>query len=246
MEFRKLKAKEISAEVAQVNRGGVKLLLWKERFAVIDILNDAVGEFYWSMSLSNDNRNCEITITDKATGRTASRTGVGDKKTPKALAYDAISAAGTAWGIGRELFTAPEMFIPKECLSSYSWDENEKVGKVNDRFIVTDITYDGDIISSVTIGITEYGEIKAKKTFTNQQAQKEAAAQTEAEKPVFADDEVLLIGVLKGKKYGDIKDSSKFRTLLSWAAETSTTYPNDEKKTEQLKKLAYLGKKLSA
>ncbi len=46
-EFRNLREDEISAEKAQVNKGGVKVLLWKSRFATADILDETVGQDGW-------------------------------------------------------------------------------------------------------------------------------------------------------------------------------------------------------
>jgi hypothetical protein len=53
----------------------------------------------------------------------------------------------------------------------------------------------------------------------------------------FADDEVILFGFLKGKKYREIKDSLDFRKFVDWAKKNPTRQYSDTKIAAQFKKL---------
>ena len=71
----------------------------------------------------------------------------------KGLASDSFKRACVNWGIGRELYTAPRMFVGKENLKTL---KNESYnGKdrwtCRDTFTVTEIQYDGKKIAYVKI-----------------------------------------------------------------------------------------------
>ncbi len=183
-EFRNLREDEISAEKAQVNKGGVKVLLWKSRFATADILDETVGQDGWWLEYSNENRNCTLHV--KLNDSWVQRTGIGDKDTPKALADDSLNRAGLLFGIGRELFTAPEIFFPAKDLSKYVYDE--KTGEPPtclNTFKVHKVEYVGKVISKVTIGAYEWEKCTKILTFTNKNVKaEEKPAEKLVEKPV--------------------------------------------------------------
>ena len=58
------------------------------------------------------------------------------------FSIDSFKRACVNWGIGRELYTAPFIWIPKE-LCSIKTDQNGK-HRCYDRFYVTNIHYDDD------------------------------------------------------------------------------------------------------
>ena len=236
IEFRKLKACEIEPRVASVNAGGVKLLLWKAKLAPYRVLDDAVGKSNWQLVLSNDNRNAKIGIRDPFSDAFIWKEGVGDMPTPKALVEDAVSCAATAWGIGRELYNAPDLFISKDHLDSYTYNKETKEGQCFDRFRCLDISYDDDSISSVTIGIYKFDELIGQQTFGKKTAN---AAKQPADDALFSDDEIMQIGSIKGKTYGEVKDSVNFRGLVTWAKKSDKRYddPVMESQLERMRRL---------
>lgn len=79
---------------------------------------------------------------------------------------------------------------------------------------------------------------------TNQSSQNTATkpATTGA---LIAEDEVILIGNCRGKKYGEVKDTPTFKSFLAWVAGSNSTY-RDEKQSEQFKRLKQLAQSQTA
>ena len=142
--FRKLKITEIEARViSEYPNGGVDIAVYKDARVDANILDETVGAMNWQKEYTNSNRNCILHILDNDTKRWISKEDVGEGQ-GKALASDSFKRAGFAWGIGRELYTCPHIYFRPEELS-------EDFSMVNDRFEITDIKYDGDSISSITV-----------------------------------------------------------------------------------------------
>ena len=115
--FRDLKANEIDVRVAQVKSNGVSLLLYKDARVDMDILDETVGAMNWKRSHTRDNANCIIEIWDKEKQQWISKEDTGTEsftEKEKGLASDSFKRAGFNWGIGRELYTAPFIWIKAE------------------------------------------------------------------------------------------------------------------------------------
>lgn len=113
--FRDLKADEIDCRVAQINDKGLSLLLYKDARVDMDILDETVGAMDWERVHTRDNANCIIRIWDKDKGQWISKEDTGTEsftEKEKGLASDSFKRAGFNWGIGRELYTAPFIYIP--------------------------------------------------------------------------------------------------------------------------------------
>ena len=153
--FRDLKANEIDVRIATINEKGLSLLLYKDARVDMDILDETVGEMNWQRKHLRDNANCIIEIWDKEKGQWISKEDTGTEsftEKEKGLASDSFKRACFNWGIGRELYTAPFIWVPAdktECVQGTNgkW-------KCNDNFKVLKITYtkdgqiDGLIIAS--------------------------------------------------------------------------------------------------
>lgn len=179
--FRKLKANEIEVRIAQVNKGGVQLLLYKDARVDQNILDETFGIFGWKRAhqLIGDRLYCTVEIKDPATGEWISKQDVGTEsytEKEKGQASDSFKRACFNFGIGRELYTAPNIFFPKDKLDSYA--ENNGKCSCYDDFKVKDITYGDDQISSVTIECSHYGKLISSLTFENAQAVAEKASAT--------------------------------------------------------------------
>lgn len=155
LSFRKLKESEIDVRVATVTAKGVSLLLYKDARCDMNILDETVGPFNWKRSHTRDNANCIVSIYDSEKKEWISKEDTGTEsftEKEKGLASDSFKRACFNWGIGRELYTAPFIYVSAdktECVQGTNgkW-------KCNDNFKVLKITYtkegqiDGLIISS--------------------------------------------------------------------------------------------------
>lgn len=115
MQFRDLRADEIDVRVAQFKEGSfVQLLLYKNARTDMDILDEAVGCMNWKREHTRDNANCIVSIWDKDKGQWVSKEDTGTESNTekeKGLASDSFKRACFNWGIGRELYTSPEIKI---------------------------------------------------------------------------------------------------------------------------------------
>lgn len=140
--FRLLHADEIEARVATVNEKGCSLLLYKDARCDMNILDETVGAMNWERTHSRDNANCTVSIWDKDKEQWISKEDTGTEsftEKEKGLASDSFKRACFNWGIGRELYTAPFIWIPADKVNL-----SQKNGKYTtyDKFIVEAIRYD--------------------------------------------------------------------------------------------------------
>ena len=115
--FRDLKANEIDVRVAQVKQNGVSLLLYKDARVDQDILDETVGAMNWQRKHTRDNANCIVEIWDANKEQWISKEDTGTEsftEKEKGLASDSFKRACFNWGIGRELYTAPFIWIKAE------------------------------------------------------------------------------------------------------------------------------------
>lgn len=116
LEFRLLRADEIDVRVQSVKEKGAILLLYKDARVDMNILDETVGALNWQRShaVVNDNLFATISIYNSTTGQWISKQDVGvESKTEKEKgeASDSFKRAGFNWGIGRELYTSPFIFV---------------------------------------------------------------------------------------------------------------------------------------
>lgn len=140
--FRDLKADEIECRVAQATQMGVSLLLYKDARCDQNILDETVGPMGWMRHHSRDNANCTVSLWDKDKGQWIDKEDTGTESNTekeKGLASDSFKRACFNWGIGRELYTAP--FIWVNASDCEKLEKNEKTGKwqCNDKFDVQNI-----------------------------------------------------------------------------------------------------------
>ena len=112
--FRLLRADEIDTRVATVKPNGISLLLYKDARCDQNILDETVGPYNWMRSHSRENANCTVSLWDERKQQWISKEDVGtESKTEaeKGLASDSFKRACFNWGIGRELYSAPFIWI---------------------------------------------------------------------------------------------------------------------------------------
>ena len=115
--FRDLKSEEIDCRIATINDKGLTLLLYKDARVDQDILDETVGHFNWQRKHTRDNANCIVSIWDKDKGQWIEKEDTGTEsytEKEKGLASDSFKRACFNWGIGRELYTAPFIWIPAD------------------------------------------------------------------------------------------------------------------------------------
>ena len=145
--FRKLKADEIDVRIAQVKPKDekVQLLLYKNARVDMDILDETVGSMNWQRKHSRDNANCAVGIYDEKKGEWVWKEDTGTEsntEAEKGLASDSFKRACFNWGIGRELYTAPQIWVLCEF----------KDGKpYYPYWYVEKIEYTGNVISKLEI-----------------------------------------------------------------------------------------------
>ena len=137
MTFRDLKADEIDVRVAMVKDSGLSLLLYKDARVDMNILDERVGAENWSREHyeAGGTLFCRVGIKCGNEWNYKADAGSESNTEPeKGRASDSFKRACTNWGIGRELYTAPFIWVPNN-------GENYKTngGKVADRFSVKKI-----------------------------------------------------------------------------------------------------------
>ena len=117
--MRLLKAEEIDVRVATCNEKGVSLLLYKDARVDQNILDEEFGSLGWQRShqLIGDRLYCTISVWDKEKQCWVTKQDVGTESNTekeKGQASDSFKRAGFNWGIGRELYTAPFIWVKAE------------------------------------------------------------------------------------------------------------------------------------
>lgn len=158
MKFRLLTEKDIEVKVKQVKESGAVLLLYKTARTDMDILDETVGAANWTNDYREIKGNlyCGLAVREKEDnpfiwkwdcGIESREDGDGNEK--KGEASDAFKRAGFRWGIGRELYSAPFIWIPADKLNI---SVNGGKAKTLDTFSVEKIVYDeSDRISGLAI-----------------------------------------------------------------------------------------------
>ena len=139
--FRLLRADEIDCRISTIGEKGLTLLLYKDARCDMNILDETVGPFGWQRYHSRDNANCTVSIYDPDKKEWVSKEDVGTEsntEAQKGLASDSFKRACFNWGIGRELYTAPFIWIPAE-----KCEITERNGRrvCYDKFFIEKIAY---------------------------------------------------------------------------------------------------------
>lgn len=138
MKFRDLKADEIDVRVAQVLPNGISLLLYKDARVDMDILDEEVTPYRWQREHKELKGNiyCGISIFDDERKQWVTKWDAGKEsntEAEKGEASDSFKRAGFNWGIGRELYTSPFIWV-----NSNQITKDDK-GKIKDKFKVSRI-----------------------------------------------------------------------------------------------------------
>lgn len=147
LKFRKLRADEIDCRIGQIKDKGLTLLLYKDARCDMNVLDETVGPLNWKREHLRDNANCVVSIWDTVKNEWVSKEDTGSEsntEAEKGLASDSFKRACVNWGIGRELYTAPFIWVKAEDCKISNFGGKPKC---YDKFIVEKLTYkkNGDI-----------------------------------------------------------------------------------------------------
>ena len=151
--FRLLKADEIEVKVKQVTEKGAVALLYKTARIDMDLLDELFGAGGWECDYKEIKGNLYCGIGVKVDGTTvwkwdcgieSREDGEGNEK--KGEASDAFKRAGTKWGVGRELYTSPFIFLNVETVQSGKDSKGNPKYKLANfpTFDVAEIGYDNN------------------------------------------------------------------------------------------------------
>ena len=140
MSFRTLRADEIEVRVAQAKKNGAQLLLYKDARCDMNILDETIGPANWQRRHAEHNGNlfCAVGICfgDKWVWKEDAG-AESNTEAEKGHASDSFKRACVNWGIGRELYTSPLIWV-NGCTEQN--DKGKYICKVN--FRVSSIAYD--------------------------------------------------------------------------------------------------------
>lgn len=161
-QFRTLRPDEIECRVAQCNEKGASILLYKTARTDADILDETVGSQNWE----NDFKLVDgvlyggIGIDYIGNGHLVWKWDAGTEsntEAEKGRASDAFKRAGFKHGIGRELYSAPFIWVDAALCERLKKNDKGR-WQCNDRFDVSEISYD-DAERIKTLTLTSRGRV---------------------------------------------------------------------------------------
>jgi hypothetical protein len=140
--IRLLNANEIECRVGTISEKGLSLLLYKDARVDMKMLDEIYGPGNWQRQheVIGNNLYCIVSIWDGEKQQWVSKMDVGTKsrtEMEKGESSDAFKRACVNWGIGRELYTAPFIWVGAgKC----------NIQKKDDKYV----TYDKFRVSSIS------------------------------------------------------------------------------------------------
>ena len=181
--FRDLRADEIDCRIAMVKANGLSLLLYKDARCDMNILDETVGPYNWQRTHSRDNANCTVSLWDDEKKQWISKEDTGTERNTEAekgLAADSFKRACINWVIGRELYTAPFIWVDASLC-------NLDKGKCYDKFKVTDIKIEDKKIIYLQIVNEKTGSVvfETGKKISGQKSTPKSEPKTGVSSPVY-------------------------------------------------------------
>ena len=162
MEIRLLRSDEIECRIGTINEKGLSLLLYKDARADMKILDETFGIFGWKRTHQSIDGNlyCTVEIWDNEKKSWISKQDVGTvsyTEKEKGQASDSFKRACVSVGIGRELYSAPFIWVSAQKCKIQR--RNDKL-ICYDKFSVSEISYSKDReITALSIVNSDTGEI---------------------------------------------------------------------------------------
>lgn len=173
--MRPLNADEIEVRVGQVYNGCCSMLLYKNARVDMAILDETYGEFGWMCDYKEvkGNMYCGIAVLNEASGEWVWKWDCGTESNTekeKGEASDAFKRAGFRWGIGRELYTTPPLWLPVATVKDgnrYKLNDPKELRGIYVSQIITEEINGKYVIKSLTLSQKAQGKAWDLKTFTN-------------------------------------------------------------------------------
>lgn len=174
---RSLKADEIDVRVQSFSVDnqtkeckGATLLLYKNARVDMDILDEEYGKFGWQRThaFKDGKLYCTVSVWDEQKQMWISREDVGTEsntEAEKGQASDSFKRANVNFGIGRELYTAPFIYIKADQFKAYKRTQDKSGNPIYatyDKFSVADV----DIKDKQIIGLSIRNDTSKKIVFT--------------------------------------------------------------------------------
>lgn len=142
-EIRLLRADEIECRIGMISEKGLSLLLYKDARADMKILDEVYGITGWQRhhEVIGGNLYCTISIWDEEKAQWIEKMDVGTEsytEKEKGQASDSFKRACVSLGIGRELYTAPFIWVGA---SKARMEQRGNKWVCYDKFRVTEIAY---------------------------------------------------------------------------------------------------------
>lgn len=143
--IRLLRADEIECRIGTISEKGLSLLLYKDARADMKILDEVFGPMNWQRKheVIGGSLYCIVSVWDEEKKQWISKMDVGTEsltEKEKGKASDSFKRASINLGVGRELYTAPFIWIAAGKVRI----EKKADGRfyTQDKFTVGDISYD--------------------------------------------------------------------------------------------------------
>lgn len=169
--FRNLTANEIECRIGSINEKGLSLLLYKDARCDMNILDETVGAENWQREHYECKGNlfCKVGIKVKPTvemtasninydlGTWVYKSDCGTESNTekeKGESSDSFKRACVNWGIGRELYTAPFIYIPvtdNKGVANYTVKQKNGKPATYDKFIVEKIVIEDKKITALAL-----------------------------------------------------------------------------------------------
>ena len=183
MRFPYLTASDVEVRVGQATEKGCSLLLYKDSRTDMAVLDETIGAENWQChySIIGGKLFCNVALWSDERQCWVSKEDVGvpsNMEAEKGEASDAFKRACFKWGIGRELYTAPFIWVPAgKCSIS-----KNKQGKPTcyDKFVVTGMEVRDGAIVALSVANAKTGAEVFSTGFASEQARKPQKAQNPA------------------------------------------------------------------
>lgn len=209
---------EVECRIGQVSKSGkgLSLLLYKTSRTDMALLDETFGPMNWQCRYEEVKGvlNCTISVYSEETYLWIDKQAAGTEsnmESEKGESSDALKRAGFLWGIGRELYTAPFIWVKAE-------DCNIVNGKCYDSFAVDAMEVTNGKITALTISNEKTRKVVYRWAIDRKPVKRQDAP---APEPPATDAEVEAFqgacnefSFLTGKEVADILDAlEKTKTL---------------------------------
>nr|DAQ94981.1 MAG TPA: DNA repair protein-like protein [Caudoviricetes sp.] len=206
--FRSLRADELDCRVGTCNDKGFSLLLYKDARCDQNVLDETVGKENWQRDHKEVKGNlfCGVSIWDENKKQWITKWDCGvesNTEKEKGEASDSFKRACFNWGIGRELYTAPFIYIKGNT------EKNSKGNLVPTfkRMEVGEIEYeDGKITQLVILGDGQAIFTYDKRGSQTQNNERKAKTEQPEKNDELTLDKAYAMTTTKGKTYGELSD----------------------------------------